>query len=58
MTNTFFHKTIFIVGGSGLIGSAVIKQLALHDCKIINLDIVKKKRIYLYSINLIYLKII
>jgi NAD(P)-dependent dehydrogenase (short-subunit alcohol dehydrogenase family) len=43
MTNTFFHKTIFIVGGSGLIGSAVIKQLALQDCKIINLDIVKKK---------------
>ena len=44
MIDNFFNKTIFVVGGSGLIGSAVIKQLESHDCKIINLDIVKNKK--------------
>lgn len=37
-------KTAFVLGGSGLIGSAVIQKLKLLKCKTINLDIVNKDK--------------
>ena len=44
MKNNFFNfykKTAFVVGGSGLIGSEVVKKLSYYGCNVINLDIEK-----------------
>ena len=41
----FLNKKAFILGGSGLIGSAVIKKLTQYGCKIVNLDIKNNKKL-------------
>ncbi len=40
----FKYKKVFIVGGSGLIGSEIIKLLLENHASVINLDIVDKKK--------------
>ncbi len=41
----FFNKKAFVLGGSGLIGSAVIKKLSKYGCKIVNLDTKNDKKL-------------
>ena len=37
-------KTIFVLGGSGLIGSEICKAVAQLDSKVINIDKVNKNK--------------
>ena len=41
----FSNKKAFVLGGSGLIGTAVIKKLEQYGCKVINLDIKNSKKL-------------
>ncbi len=38
------NKSVFVIGGSGVIGSQVCKDLSLAGCKVYNLDIKFKKK--------------
>lgn len=49
-------KTIFVLGGSGLIGSEICKALAQLDSKVINIDKVNKNKDFNYKNDIFFYK--
>ena len=50
----FNNKNIYVIGGSGLIGSEIIKDLIQLGAKVICLDNKKPKSLFLKEIILIF----